>query len=151
MTGYQATGVTHAQGIYTADGQTVTFTYNQLENAGDADKIDDTTPTTKDTTKQVDVTTGGAADTIATDQTQPAGRTNRVTGPAQGQVTGVKNQKTTSQPAATKLATGHSAATTAAKTSLPQTNEASTGNYILAGVATLLGALGLASLRLRKH
>ncbi|WP_179951150.1 MucBP domain-containing protein [Levilactobacillus suantsaiihabitans] len=151
ITGYQATGVTHAQGIYTADGQTVTFTYNQLENAGDADKIDDTTPTTKDTTKQVDVTTGGAADTIATDQTQPAGRTNRVTGPAQGQVTGVKNQKTTSQPAATKLATGHSAATTAAKTSLPQTNEASTGNYILAGVATLLGALGLASLRLRKH
>ncbi|AYM02899.1 MucBP domain-containing protein [Levilactobacillus yiduensis] len=146
ITGYQATGVTQAQGTYTADGQTITFTYNELKNAGDGATIDDKTPTTK---SDATVTTGGAADTIATGKSQKQARVNRVTGPTQG----VKALKTTGRQATTNLATGHQAAklTATKQAGLPQTNEASSGNYILAGIATLLGALGMASLKLRKR
>ncbi|MFC6290014.1 MucBP domain-containing protein [Levilactobacillus angrenensis] len=149
ITGYQATGVTHAQGTYTADGQTVIFTYAKLNDSGSADKIDDTTPTAKDKTKSgATVTTGGAADTIAPGKSQRAG-----TSQAKTRVPGVQNLKTTGRQATDKLATGQQAATATAtkQATLPQTNDASTGNYILAGVATLLGALGMASLKLRKH
>lgn len=150
ITGYQATGVTHAQGTYTADGQTVTFTYAQLNNAGDGATIADKTPTTKDTVKQGDtVTTGGAADTIATGKSEQSARSNRVA----RQMQGVKTLKTTGRQTTTNLATGHQAAklTATKQADLPQTNEASSGNYILAGIATLLAALGMASLKLRKH
>lgn len=150
ITGYQATGVTHAQGTYTTAGQTVTFTYVQLNNAGDGATITDKTPTTEDTVKQGDiVTTGGAADTIATGKSEQSARSNRTT----GQIRGMKTLKTTGRQATTNLATGHQAAklTATKQADLPQTNEASSGNYILAGIATLLAALGMASLKLRKH
>jgi len=146
ITGYKVTGNANATGTYTADGQTITFTYTSdgtLKSGGDGATIDDTTPADKATSK---VTKGGAADTL--------------TGPKQGtkqaqQVASQKQAPVTTLKASGQAATVTPAATPATdkqadKTVLPQTNEA-TGNYVLAGIATLIGALGLAGLKLRKR
>ncbi|MFD1455858.1 MucBP domain-containing protein [Levilactobacillus lanxiensis] len=146
IAGYKVTGNATATGTYTADGQTITFTYTSdgtVQNGGDAATIDDTTPTDKVTAK---TTKGGAADTL-TGTKQGTKQTQQAASQKQAPVTTLKasGQAATVTPTATPATDKQ-----VNKTVLPQTNE-SNGNYVLAGIATLIGALGLAGLKLRKR
>lgn len=143
IAGYKVTGNATATGTYTADGQTITFTYTSdgtVKTGGDGATIDDTTPADKATGK---TTKGGAADTL----TGTKQGTKQAASQKQAPVTSLKasGQAATVTPTATPATDKQ-----ANKTVLPQTNETN-GNYVLAGIATLIGALGLAGLKLRKR
>ncbi|WP_164511533.1 MucBP domain-containing protein [Levilactobacillus cerevisiae] len=141
VTGYQVTGKTNATGTYTAAGQTITFTYtkdSQVTTGGDGATIDETSPADKVAGK---TTTGGAADTLTGKKQQVASQTPSA----------VTNLKASGQAATVAENTNTRAQQQAQTTTLPQTSEVRTGNYVLAGLATLIGALGLAGLKLRKH
>lgn len=142
--GFQATGKTNATGTYTAAGQTITFTYDELKSSGDGATI---------TGPKVDkVTKSGAADKVAGQQ---QGQTKQAT--RKGQPVNLKTgaqavrQSANRVAKVTPMAAKKNAQASTARTTLPQTDETNSGSYILAGIATLVGALGLAGMKLRKH
>ncbi|MGX6429236.1 MucBP domain-containing protein [Levilactobacillus yonginensis] len=142
INGYQVNGSGQASGVYTANGTTVTFTYSAVTTGGGAATVDPTDkPATKKTGQTVKKSASGQAAVVAS-------------GHQKGQSTVVGSQVTRAGQGAqaVNLATGgQSMAKQSAKTTLPQTNEQSSVGIVAAGLASLLGALGLAGWQKRRH
>lgn len=126
IAGYKVVGDTTAAGTFTANNQTVTFTYTEVDNGGDAATIDPTTPTKpgKDT--------DNAADKVVA---KPAAKPVFLKTNGQG-------AKVNSH-APVKLATKSASQAT----TLPQTSDKSVSP--LAGLAVLIGSLGALLFRKR--
>ncbi|WP_367294698.1 MucBP domain-containing protein [Levilactobacillus yonginensis] len=136
--GYQVNGSGQASGIYTANGTTVTFTYSAVTAGGGAATVD---PADKPTAKQKGQTektrTDGQAAVIAS-----AHQKGQSTVARAGQGAQTVNLATGSQSVAQQQS---------AKTTLPQTNEQSSVGIVAAGLASLMGVLGLAGWQKRRH
>ncbi|MFC6206012.1 MucBP domain-containing protein [Levilactobacillus tongjiangensis] len=140
--GYQINGSGQASGVYTANGTTVTFTYSAVTTGDGADTVDPADkPTTKKTGQTVKKSTSGQAAVIASDHQK-----------SQSTVAGSQVAHASQGAQAVNLATdGRSVAKQSAKTTLPQTNEQSSVGIVAAGLASLMGALGLAGWQKRRH
>lgn len=134
LDGYQLTSPSSVTGTYTTAGSTVTFTYSSLAQGGDGATIEE--PAAKPETGHGVTVNGGDGDkgvnTVATKKNQAA----KVQA---GQATTLASHENTA------------AAQQTTKTTLPQTNEASSASWIAAGMAVLVATLGLAGFRNKRH
>lgn len=126
ISGYQVVGDTTANGTFTANNQTVIFTYAEMDDGGDAATIDPTTPT------KPGKVTDSAADKVAA---KPVAK------PAVLKTSGQAAKATSNAPV--KLATKSANQAT----TLPQTSDKSVSP--LAGLAVLIGSLGTLVFRKR--
>ncbi|WP_407885712.1 MucBP domain-containing protein [Levilactobacillus sp. N40-8-2] len=136
LTGYKLVGKSIANGTYTAANQTITFTYQALNQGGDGDTVNPDVPAID---KTVDTTNGGDADQVVVDKQSQRSTRKR---------TGTVNLNAASSATLTQQATKQQAA---AATTLPQTDEATVSPW--AGLALLLGGAltGFALNRKRRH
>ncbi|WP_261809857.1 MucBP domain-containing protein [Levilactobacillus humaensis] len=132
--GYQLTSPSSVTGTYTTAGSTVTFTYSSLANGGDGATIEE--PGAKPETGHGEIVNGGDGDKVVNTVANKGGQAAKAQA---GHATMLASHENTA------------AAQQTAKTTLPQTNEASSASWIAAGMAILVATLGLAGFRSKRH
>lgn len=131
LAGYKLVGNGVATGTYTADGQTVTFTYQAVTSGGDGDEIAPTAPVVDDEGEPV---TSGATDQAVPEKTVTAKTVTAKadkTAPAKTSPISLAATTTTTKQNTTR----HAAKQTA--TTLPQTDGETVSPW--AGLALLIG------------
>ncbi|WP_367295495.1 MucBP domain-containing protein [Levilactobacillus yonginensis] len=140
--GYQVAGSGVASGTYSANGSTVTFSYNQLANGGDGATIVTDNPIKDPKAPVATVTTGGAAAVVNKGGQSAATATAASVqkGAAAAKVNLAASPKSGEQPAKA-----------AAKATLPQTGDKSVAGIVAAGLAVLVSGLGLAGFKNKRR
>ncbi len=130
LDGYELTSPSSVTGTYTTAGSTVTFTYKTSGQDGDNAAIGE--PVARPQTKQNALTNGGAGDKVVNKRGQAV--------------------KTSTGRVMTLASHENSAAIQrATQTTLPQTDEASSTSWLVAGMAVLVATLGLAGFRSKRR
>jgi len=143
INGYQVLGSGVVSGTYSANGSTVTFSYNKLANGGDGATIVTDNPIKDPKAPVVTEATGGAAAVVNKGGQSAATATAASVqkGAAAAKVNLAATPKSGEQPAAKA----------AAKTTLPQTGDKSVAGVVAAGLAVLVGSLGLAGFKNKRR
>ncbi|KRO04794.1 hypothetical protein IV54_GL000819 [Levilactobacillus paucivorans] len=134
LDGYQLTSPSFVTGTYTTAGSTVTFTYSSLAQGGDGATIEE--PAAKPETGHGEIVNGGDGDKVVNTVANKGGQAAKAQA---GHATMLASHENTA------------AAQQTTKTTLPQTNEASSTSWIAAGMAVLVATLGLAGFRNKRH
>ncbi|WP_057877668.1 MucBP domain-containing protein [Levilactobacillus paucivorans] len=130
LDGYELTSPSSVTGIYTTAGSTVTFTYKTSDQDGDSAAIGE--PGAKPETGHGVITNDGNADKVVKHGGQTAkAQTGHVATLASHENSAVSQQ--------------------AIQTTLPQTDEASSTSWLVAGMAVLVATIGLAGFRNKRH
>ncbi|MFC6274533.1 MucBP domain-containing protein [Levilactobacillus tangyuanensis] len=131
--GYKVDGNGSVTGTYSNDGQTITFTYSKLENAGDGATID------------TGSNQGGAADKgVNVKAANHGGKAINLSNGAAAAKVSVKNDTKNNATVDLKSAA-------AKKATLPQTNDKQSMGLIALGLSMLLATLGLVGGTSKRH